>query len=287
MFPRPIIAAIAGLTFLASGNVALADRACFVLESQIMRLQAGGLDRREAERVRSLRQRLARAGGGYAAPTARAAKRSPSTRQRSLRGRTKPRSHALRQPAERGPQSEVERRFSGTYRTMCVRSCDGYYFPVSFSTTPDRFADDAEICTRMCPGTSVGLYVHSVPDDLPAEMTSLDGKPYSQLPNASRYRETFDQSCACGRPAIEEAVVPGDRQEAEERAPPVALPRPRSAPAEDPETIANSLGGFVATAIEPAAFASAQGRFGTPVRIVGPASVANQASELLLRPVSR
>ncbi|HEY4973482.1 MAG TPA: DUF2865 domain-containing protein, partial [Steroidobacteraceae bacterium] len=30
-----------------------------------------------------------------------------------------------------GPQS-------GTYRTVCVRSCDGYYFPISFATVPGR-----------------------------------------------------------------------------------------------------------------------------------------------------
>src|SRR5688572_151340 len=31
-----------------------------------------------------------------------------------------------------GPQS-------GTYRTVCVRTCDGAYFPVSFATVPARF----------------------------------------------------------------------------------------------------------------------------------------------------
>ena len=29
----------------------------------------------------------------------------------------------------------------GTYRTLCVRTCDGYYFPVSFSTVPANFAE--------------------------------------------------------------------------------------------------------------------------------------------------
>ena len=29
---------------------------------------------------------------------------------------------------------------SGTYRTVCVRSCDGYYFPISYATTAERFA---------------------------------------------------------------------------------------------------------------------------------------------------
>jgi len=31
---------------------------------------------------------------------------------------------------------------NGSYRTVCVRVCDGYYFPVSNSTNPSRFADD-------------------------------------------------------------------------------------------------------------------------------------------------
>src|SRR6516164_11101273 len=31
---------------------------------------------------------------------------------------------------------------SGTYHTVCVRACDGYYFPISYSTVPSRFADD-------------------------------------------------------------------------------------------------------------------------------------------------
>ncbi|HPG89875.1 MAG TPA: DUF2865 domain-containing protein, partial [Hyphomicrobium sp.] len=37
-----------------------------------------------------------------------------------------------------------------TYRTLCVRLCDGYYFPVSFSTLPSHFAQDAEACSSRC-----------------------------------------------------------------------------------------------------------------------------------------
>ena len=40
---------------------------------------------------------------------------------------------------------------SGTYRTVCVRTCDGYYFPISYSTVPNRFADDQRTCQRECP----------------------------------------------------------------------------------------------------------------------------------------
>jgi Protein of unknown function (DUF2865) len=38
-----------------------------------------------------------------------------------------------------------------TYRTLCVRTCDGYYFPISYSTQPSRFPDDERTCQAMCP----------------------------------------------------------------------------------------------------------------------------------------
>src|SRR5439155_646817 len=46
--------------------------------------------------------------------------------------------------ADLGPQS-------GTFRTVCVRTCDGAYFPVSFATYPARFPDDEKTCKALCP----------------------------------------------------------------------------------------------------------------------------------------
>src|SRR3954469_12032226 len=40
---------------------------------------------------------------------------------------------------------------SGTFRTVCVRTCDGAYFPISFATTPGRFQDDEKSCKALCP----------------------------------------------------------------------------------------------------------------------------------------
>ena len=39
----------------------------------------------------------------------------------------------------------------GTFRTLCVRTCDGYYFPISFSTTSDQFREDAHTCAGDVP----------------------------------------------------------------------------------------------------------------------------------------
>lgn len=88
--------------------------------------------------------------------------------------------------------------FGGSgYRTLCVRMCDGYYFPVNFSTSSAQFERDERLCQSQCPGTEVALYVHRNPGQEVSEAVSLNGQSYSGLPNAFRYRQSFDSSCSC------------------------------------------------------------------------------------------
>lgn len=87
--------------------------------------------------------------------------------------------------------------FNGTYRTMCVRQCDGYYFPISFSTTEAMFDRDADLCSRLCPSGDSELFVHENPGSTPESMTSLDGRAYTDLPNAFQYRRAFNKKCSC------------------------------------------------------------------------------------------
>jgi hypothetical protein len=88
---------------------------------------------------------------------------------------------------------------SSTYRTLCVRTCDGYYFPVSYSTVPGRFADDERVCQRMCPASEVTLFAHRNPGEDVAQAVSINGMSYSDLPNAFRYRREINQACSCRR----------------------------------------------------------------------------------------
>lgn len=75
------------------------------------------------------------------------------------------------------------------YRTLCVRTCDGYYFPISFSTKPKFFARDQNACTAMCPAGNAKLFYHAVPEQESDAMISVIGQqPYSELPNAFDYR---------------------------------------------------------------------------------------------------
>jgi hypothetical protein len=188
--------------------------------------------------------------------------------------------------------------FSNTYRTLCVRSCDGYYFPISFSTTRDRFADDEQTCQAMCPGAQVSLYVHHNPGEEVDSMVSLAGARYSALPNAFQYRTSYDPGCSCGSattpslmdqltaqaaaltpggplppvniPAANATFYPLPAQQPSGR----ILPRPSLRPAftEDPETLAGRAGELVPRPIAGDAGPLVAGvtADGRPIRLVGP-----------------
>src|ERR1700736_2027602 len=89
-----------------------------------------------------------------------------------------------------GPQS-------GTFRTVCVRTCDGAYFPVSFATVQARFADDEKTCKALCPATEASLFTYRNPGEDINQAVSVNGQPYSALPNAFKFRTEFNPSCAC------------------------------------------------------------------------------------------
>jgi hypothetical protein len=86
------------------------------------------------------------------------------------------------------------------FRTVCVRTCDGFYFPISYSTSQEHFRDDEKTCQRMCPAAEVVLFSHRNPGEDMNQATSLSGQPYTGLPNAFRYRTAFDPQCTCKRP---------------------------------------------------------------------------------------
>jgi hypothetical protein len=89
---------------------------------------------------------------------------------------------------------------SSTFRTVCARSCDGFYFPISFATVPGRFADDEKVCKSLCPAADATLYTYRNPGEDMNQAVSLSGQPYSQSPNAFRYRQQFDKTCSCKAP---------------------------------------------------------------------------------------
>jgi hypothetical protein len=110
------------------------------------------------------------------------------------------------------PGGYDQSQMTGNFRTICVRTCDGYYFPVSFSAPSSRFADDERTCQRMCPAAQVSLYTYRNPGEDVQQAVSLDGRPYTDLPTAFRYRQEFNSACSCRKPgqSWSDAMKAGD-----------------------------------------------------------------------------
>lgn len=89
----------------------------------------------------------------------------------------------------------------GSLRTLCVRTCDGAFFPISANATPLNFKRDAGICEQMCPGTETELYYHSIRNQESADMVSAaTGQPYRSMPTAFAYlnRQSGEKpACSC------------------------------------------------------------------------------------------
>src|SRR5262249_43203254 len=94
----------------------------------------------------------------------------------------------------------------GRFRTMCVRLCDGFPIPMSFSTTRSRFAKDARRCAEACPGGR--LFVYHNPGAELDSMVDLDGRAYRQLPTAFLYQTRYLENCTChGNPWDQEVIA--------------------------------------------------------------------------------
>jgi hypothetical protein len=86
----------------------------------------------------------------------------------------------------------------GSYRTVCVRTCDGFFYPISFATNPGRFAEDEKTCQNSCPATEVMLFTYRNPGEDINHAVSVNGaQPYTALPNAFKYRQAWDNNCSC------------------------------------------------------------------------------------------
>ncbi len=84
---------------------------------------------------------------------------------------------------------------NGRYKTVCVRLCDGFFYPISYSTYGARVGQDAERCQSNC-AAPAELYVHPVGREI-EQAISLQGSAYMDLPVALKYRKEYVKGCSC------------------------------------------------------------------------------------------
>jgi hypothetical protein len=128
--------------------------------------------------------------------------------------------------APRGPGNQFGNLSFATYRTLCVRLCDGYYFPVSFSTLPNHFQRDADLCRSQC-AAPAELYYHQNPGGAVEQMVSVGSQqPYTSLKSAFRYRKEYVSGCSCKQAEYD----PGALEKRAEAPAPAAAPSPAAPP---------------------------------------------------------
>ena len=83
--------------------------------------------------------------------------------------------------------------------TVCVRTCDGSFFPISYSGAGSRADSLGEVCRALCPNADVALYSFPFGGTI-EEAVSSAGEPYASLPNAGKFEQTNDPACSCRAP---------------------------------------------------------------------------------------
>jgi hypothetical protein len=93
-------------------------------------------------------------------------------------------------PTEGAPFApQVERPHYGGSQAYCVRTCDGRYFPLPAADNASR----AATCSNFCPASETKVVYGGTIDNAATDT----GKPYSELPNAFRYRNEIVAGCTC------------------------------------------------------------------------------------------
>lgn len=162
-------------------------------------------------------------------------------------------------PSERAEEEETAHGLGGSM-AICVRACDGGFFPISYSARHGNLEALAELCKAQCPNAEVQLYTRSPWREMESAV-SMEGEPYSDHPNALKFTKSYDPTCGC-KPAGRswaETLAEAERilaekyrsdlvvsaEKAEEMSRPVGGGAPRPAPATEraPPTPAKTTDG--------------------------------------------
>ena len=166
---------------------------------QSLESKAGGSDGGRAElQARYSAQCGQRNGGGgildalFGGATEKAARQEPQPQPqieiRPLSPDEPPRERVV------GGQSQA----MGGSKAVCVRSCNGAFFPVSYAAGGGRLDELGDMCHALCPNADVSLYTYPTSGEI-EQAVSPTGARYMDSPTALKYRHSFDNSCSCRR----------------------------------------------------------------------------------------
>jgi hypothetical protein len=174
---------------------------------------------------------------------------------------------------------------SGSY-AVCVRTCDGSFFPVSYTGAGSRADSLEDVCRALCPNADMALYSFPFGGTID-EAASPSGEPYANLANAGKFQKTFDPSCSCRRKGQSwaEALADAEARYGHEKHDILVTPEksaemarpiidPKAKPATDPKAKPGAPGAPNASVVAgPATAAGASAPPGAPSSDTGAAPV--------------
>lgn len=111
------------------------------------------------------------------------------------------RKHAAARPQSHTPTKSMGQPAQATSKQVCVRLCDGFFFPAPTGVS----ASDAA-CATACPSAPTRLY--SMRSDRITDAVSVrTGAPYAKLPVALQYTRVREQTCSCGSTDPQVAIM--------------------------------------------------------------------------------
>jgi len=128
--------------------------------------------------------------------TCRAEQTAPTQARGSLVDRlfgTEPKPEITSDPMDPAAIDDPAR---GGSKLVCVRTCDGGFFPLATSARRSGPEGVADMCRALCPNVETKPYTYFSSADID-QAVSLDGTPYKALPNALKFRTKFDPTCTC------------------------------------------------------------------------------------------
>jgi hypothetical protein len=102
-------------------------------------------------------------------------------------------------PNDLPPLPEVVQQPTSGAETLCVRTCDGGFFPLIYSARHVSSDTLTELCKASCPNTEVRVYTR-IPGQEVRTAVGLDGAPYMNMPAALKFEKSSDPACTCKPP---------------------------------------------------------------------------------------
>jgi hypothetical protein len=83
-------------------------------------------------------------------------------------------------------------------RTVCVRACDGYFFPIANLNRASEIPAQQATCNKLCPGAQAQLYVMPAGSDrIEDAVAARGGDTYASLVARVSASDEKSQSCSC------------------------------------------------------------------------------------------